>query len=79
MDAPRLANAGAPVTSIWAWVVTDADGNEALCRSPWSEAAALIGPDEDRVGAPSMGEWCRAYYGPHGWTVELRRFDLAHG
>lgn len=75
----RLQFGGPAITAVWAWVVTDAEGNEAICRSPWSETAVLMGPDEDRVGAPAMGEWARSYYEPHGMTVELRRFDLAHG
>ena len=30
----------------------------------------MIGPDEDRIATPAMGEWARAYYEPHGFKVE---------
>jgi hypothetical protein len=67
---------GPPITTLWAWVVTDHRGKEAISRSPWSPTAVLMGPDEDIVASPTMEQWCRAYYEPQGIKVELRRFDL---
>jgi hypothetical protein len=74
--AATLRYGGPPITTIWAWVVTDPDGKEAIARSPWSESGALIGPDEESIATPQMRQWCEAFYGPKGITVELRRFDL---
>lgn len=70
-----ITNAGPPVTTLWAWVVVDEDGQEALCRSPWSQSAALVGPDREAIGSFVMREWCESYY--EGRTVKLMRFD--HG
>jgi len=72
----RLRNGGEPITDLWAWVVIDADGREAVCRSPWSESAALVTPDLENIAAPGIAEWCRHYYGNMDMRVELRRFTL---
>lgn len=68
-----ITNAGPPVTSLWAWVVVDTDGQEALCRSPWNEAAALVGPDAGAICTPAMRQWCESYY--EGRTVKIVRFE----
>ena len=67
---------GPRIDVIWAWIVTDHAGAEAICRSPWSETAVLMGPDRDTVAAPAMAQWVRAYYEPLGMTVQLRSFGL---
>jgi hypothetical protein len=75
-DHPRLRYGGPPITTLWAWVVIDQEGNEAVCRSPWSETAVLVGPDEENFTSPGIEDWARSFYGNLGMQVELRRFDL---
>jgi hypothetical protein len=72
----KLKYGGLPIATLWAWIVTDTDGREAICRSPWSETAILTSPDEENINTPMLRDWCHAYYSPLGMTVELRRFDL---
>lgn len=72
----QLGNGGPPIRTIWAWVLIDADGQEAFCRSPWSVAASLIGPDQDMIETPTMKAWAHSYAAQHGWRVELRRFEV---
>lgn len=70
---PELGNAGPPITELWAWIVTDAAGREAMASFLF--IAPACGPDLDRVGAPAVEVDVRARY--HGLKVELRRFVLA--
>jgi hypothetical protein len=76
-DVARLRYGGPPISVLWAWIVIDSEGFEAVCRSPWSETHALVSPDEENIVSPHIEQWCRSYYERLGMTVELRRFDLA--
>lgn len=68
-----ITNAGPPIAALWAWIVVDENGQEAVCRSPWSESGALMGPDRESLDTFGMRQWCEMYY--EGRTVKLVRFD----
>lgn len=72
MPAPKTGNAGPPVTTYFAWVVEDEDGQEAICGIEVLPSGVwiLAGPDEDRI-AP-MGAIAAANY--PGRVVKLLRF-----
>ena len=79
MTGPQKATlrpSGPPILTLWAWVVIDEQGNEAICRSPWSETSPLVGPDAHLLVSLALEMFCRALYEPHGWKVELRRFEM---
>lgn len=73
MRGPSVGNAGPPITELWAWVVTDEEGMQAMCRSPFSPTATLVSPDREAI--ENLGGWCHDYYLP--FKVAFCRFNLA--